>query len=172
MQNPIKYPYLPEGKTIQYVSKDNEFMKAAKDTAQNFSTDKLQSTGSIIVKNGKIIGHGANQVPIKNPFLAELHRKGLCVRKLLKVKTGTRYWLCPGCSKWSDHSEQQAVDDANRKGEDIKGGDLYLYGHWWSCKPCWDKMLGAGIENLFLLEDSEVLFNSGDARNILGKQFK
>lgn len=168
----INYPYLPEGREIKYVSLDNFYMQTAREFSKNNSTDRLQPTGSVIVQDSKIIGEAANVIPLTNPKLVEMHRNGLCTRKLLKVKTGTKYWLCPGCAKYSDHSEQRAIKQARGNGLDTKGADLYLYGHWWCCKPCWDKITEAGIKNVYLLNDSEKLFNSQHPENILGKNFK
>jgi len=168
----IDYPYLPSGREIKYVNLDNQYMKLARDFAQKNSTDRLQPTGSVIVCGDQVAGLAANVIPIKNPFLLEKHRQGLCIRKLLKVKTGTKYWLCPGCAKFKDHSEQRAIIDAKKNGFNTNGSDLYLYGHWWCCQPCWDKIIEAGIQNVFLLDKSEILFNSLAAGNILGKNFK
>jgi deoxycytidylate deaminase len=167
----ITYPYLPEGRTIKYVGLDNEYIKKAKEFSELKSTDRLQPTGSVVVKDGKIIGSAANVIPIKNPYFIEKHRKGLCLRKILKVKTGTKYWLCPGCAKFKDHSEQRSLINAKENGFDPKGADLFLYGHWWCCKPCWDKIIEAGIKDVYSLENSEVLFNSSNPANVLGKNF-
>jgi deoxycytidylate deaminase len=167
----INYPYIPEGRTILYVSEDDFFMKESIKTARQLSTDKLQSTGAVIVKDGQIVGRGANQVLIKSPKLQSFHQKRFCPRKLLKVKSGTKYWLCPSCSTNKDHAESQAVLDAQKNGQDTSGADLYLWGHWWCCKPCWDTMIEAGIKNVYLMEESEKLFNTGNLGNVLGKQF-
>jgi deoxycytidylate deaminase len=167
----INYPYLPEGRTIIYISEDNFFMKASIKTARDLSKDKLQSTGAVIVKDNKIIGRGANQVLLKHSKLQELHKRHFCLRKLLKVKSGTKYWLCPACSTNRAHAETQAVQDAKRNKEDTSGADLYLWGHWWCCKPCWDTMIKAGIKDVYLLEGSEKLFNLQNFSNVLGKQF-
>jgi len=154
----IDYPFIPEGREIFYVGEDNEFMRAAKEECLSHSTDMNQPTGSVAVLNGKIIGKASNQARIKHKKFAELHKRMLCVRKLLKVKTGTKYWLCPGCAKFSDHSEARAVKDAKRNGYTTAGADLYLYGHWWCCEPCWNAMIEGGIKNVYLLEGSEELF--------------
>ena len=53
----MKYPYLPPGKTILYVSEDNVFMQAAKALLHQSGCTK-QPTGAVIVKNGQIIGQG------------------------------------------------------------------------------------------------------------------
>jgi hypothetical protein len=36
--------------------------------------------------------------------------------------------------------------------------DLYLWGHWWCCKLCWDKMIEVGIKNVYLMEGVDKLF--------------
>ncbi|MCP6720433.1 MAG: deaminase [Patescibacteria group bacterium] len=167
----VKYPYLPESKKFLYVSEDNPFMQAAKETARVLSTDKMQSTGAVVVKDNKILGRGANQVLLKHPKLQEFHRKGFCPRKALKIKSGTKYWMCLGCSTNKDHAESQAIDDAKNKGNDTTGADLYLWGHWWCCKPCWDNIIAAGIGNTYLLEGSERLFNAESKDNVIGRQF-
>jgi deoxycytidylate deaminase len=169
--NSVIYPYLPEGKNISYVTSDNLYIQAAKEFAREYSTDRQHSTGAIVVKDGEVIGRGANQVPLKNPKLKELHKNGWCVRKVLKVKSGEKYWLCPGCSKSSDHAEQQAVRDAMKHQKGAKGADLYLWGHWWCCESCWTAMLNAGIDNVFLIEGSEILFDKNHLENVIGKQF-
>lgn len=168
----IKYPYLPEGRDIKYADLNNQYMKQAFDFSKNNSTDRLQPTGSALVKDGQLIGVAANIIPLSNPRLVDWHKNGACIRKLLKVKTGTKYWLCPGCAKYSDHSEQRAIKEAKSKGLETAGADLYLYGHWWCCKPCWDKIIEAGIRDVYLLKDSECLFNSQCPENIIGKNFK
>lgn len=158
----IKYPYLPEGRSIEYVPADNIFMAEAMRIRNAESTDGQHPTGAVVVKNGKIIGKVANQAGFKHQRLIDLHAKGWCVRRKLNVKSGTKYWLCPGCATHSDHAESGAVCDAikNVGAEATRGADLYLYGHWWCCKPCWDAMIKAGIEHVYLLDGAYELFNS------------
>lgn len=169
--NSIAYPYLPEGKTIKYVGGDNAFMRAAKEYAKEHSTDRQHPTGAVVVKDGEIIGRGANQVPLKHPKLKEFHKKGWCVRKILKVKSGEGYWMCPGCSSPSDHGEQQAVRDALKHEKGVEGADLYLWGHWWCCEPCWNAMIDGGIKDVYLIEGSERMFDKNHGENIIGRQF-
>ena len=157
----INYPYIPAGRKFLFVPESNPFMAKAKEIRNTKSTDKNVSTGSVIVADGQIIGEAANQASLSNPKLQDLHKK-ICIRKILKIKTGRKYWLCPGCAKPMEHSEAGAIRDAKKRGNDTRGADLYMYGHWWSCKPCWDKMTAAGIRNVYLLQNSEDLF--GDAR--------
>lgn len=167
----IIYPYIPEGREIKYVGLDNPWMAAAKEFARLNSTDRQMPTGAVIVKDGRIIGEGANQVPLKHPLLARIHKDYFCVRRLLHIPTGQKYWLCPGCSTSKHHAESRASRDAANRKENAIGADMYLWGHWWACKPCWDATIGVGIKNLYLLEDSDTLFNRDKSGNVVGRQF-
>ncbi|KKU70114.1 MAG: hypothetical protein UX94_C0011G0042 [Parcubacteria group bacterium GW2011_GWA2_47_21] len=151
----INYPYLPEGREILYVPESNPFMAEAKKERNTNSTENNHPTGAVVVFGGKIIGRGANQAAIKNKFIQNFHRDFFCIRRMLKIKTGTKYWLCPGCADFHNHAEVLAVADAVKNRGDIAGADLYLYGHWWCCRLCWDAMVSAGIKNVYLLRGSE-----------------
>ena len=153
-----RYPYLPEGRTIEYVPADNEFMREAKRVRDLDSTELNQSTGAVVVLHGKIIGRAANQAALKNETLQKFHKNGWCLRRLLKVPSGQKYWLCPGCAKNKHHAEYGAVRDALSGGKSIEGADLYLYGHWWCCKPCWEAMMKARINHVYLVEGADGLF--------------
>lgn len=146
-------PYLPLGWNVSYVSAEDESMLAAQQAAVVLSTDKGHPTGAVVVKDGAILGRGAN----KSLF----HQKLGCVRKGLRsvfpVPSGKMYWACYGCSP-KFHAEQAAIRDAKRNGHELKGADLYLWGHWWCCESCWDKMLEAGIKNVFLVENARDAF--------------
>lgn len=133
------------------------------------STDDRQPTGAVIVREGNIIGRGANQATLKNRWLRKMHEQGWCVRKILKIKSGEKYWLCPGCGAYNMHAEARAIFDAKKNGNKIDGADLYLWGHWWCCDQCTEKMNEAGIRNVYLLENSEVLFNRSNPNNFLGR---
>jgi len=166
----IQYPYLPNNVLIEYVSEENYFMAEAKKMAQK-SNDLQQPTGAVIVVDGKIISQNSNKNPLKNSFLIKLHKK-YCLRHLLKIPSGQKYYLCPGCATNSSHAEYRAVLEIQRKNiQNLNNPVLYLWGHWWCCQPCWQKMLETGIQKVFLLNESEVLFNLKNPKNILGKQF-
>lgn len=159
----IKYPYLPEEKKILYVSESNEYMLLAREYAEKYRSNLEQSGAAIVVKNKKVVGIGA----LGNN---STHIKG-CERIKHNMPTGEGYDLCEGCSP-KFHSEASAVRDAEEKGENILDTDLYLWGHWWCCKDCWEAMIKAGIKNVYLLENSEILFNKKDPNNIIGRQFE
>jgi deoxycytidylate deaminase len=155
----FEYPYLPQGREILYVSEDNPFMARAKQIRNEWSTEKNHPTGAVVVFDGSIIGEAANRARIKNGRLINLHKK-FCLRRFFHIKTGEKYWVCPGCAKLKDHAEVSAIRSAIKKGYSTEGADLYLYGHWWCCKPCWDSMIAGHIKDVYLLENSEVLFGN------------
>ena|SRR3989344_3600909 len=146
----INYPYLPSGRAIKYVSADNPFMVMAEECARKNSLDSAHKTGSVVVKNGRILGRGANG--------SNYHSINGCERKKQNMPTGQGYELCEGCHP-KNHSEPKAIKNALDSGHDTAGADLYLYGHWWCCEPCWNSIIENGIINVFLLEGSEKLFN-------------
>jgi len=156
---------MPHGRTFVYVSIDNPFMQAAQGVANELSTDLNQPTGAVVVLDGKIVGKFANQSALKNKRLLELHKNGWCVRRLLKVPTGQKYWLCLGCASFKHHGETGATRDALLRNPEIDGAELYLYGHWWCCKPCWNEMEKAKIGKVYLLENSHILFNKNHLGN-------
>ncbi|MEI7462774.1 MAG: hypothetical protein WCK03_00040 [Candidatus Taylorbacteria bacterium] len=152
--------YLPEGAEIKYVAVNNDYMKEALVIRDLGSTDMQFPTGAVVVFQGVIIGSGANQSALKNKKLINIHKEFLCIRRILKIPSGHKYWLCPGCSSHEEHAEARAVRDAirNNPGKSIVGSSLYLYGHWWCCRPCWDRMTEVGISKVFLVEGAEDLF--------------
>jgi deoxycytidylate deaminase len=144
---PIIYPYLPTGRSIGYVPADNQFMQAAKQFALEHSLDEAMPTGSIIVKDDQIVGRGANG--------SDYHQSHGCERVRLGIPTGQQYELCVGCHP-KNHSEPRAIAAAAAA---ARGADLYLWGHWWCCQPCWNAIIAAGVNHVYLQEGSEVDFN-------------
>ncbi len=166
----ILQPYLPEGRVVKYVSGENPFMKRAREASLRDSTDLMQPTGAVVEKANEVVITSSNQSAIKNKQLLRLHQNGLCARKILNIKSGTKYWLCPGCATSNLHAESRAVSLAKDKGIDIAGSNLYLWGHWWCCKPCWDAMISAGIKDVYLAEGADDLFRRESPQNILGRK--
>lgn len=159
----IEYPYLPEGRSILYVPDDNIYIQEAKKFAKENSLDKMMPNSSVIVKDNKIIGIGVNG--------SDYHEKHGCYRVKNNIPSGQGYELCDGCSP-INHGEAKAIKNAVDNGNDTNGADLYLWGHWWCCEPCWSAMTKAGIKDVYLLEGSEVLFNKNNPDNVVGHQFE
>lgn len=158
----IEAPYIPEGRSVLYVDMSNPFMVEAKEYAKLHSLDKEMPNTSLIVKDGVVIGRGANG--------SKYHETHECERVKQKIPTGEGYELCEGCHP-KNHGESKAIQDAINNAKNCDSADLYMWGHWWCCKNCWDAMIKAGIKDVYLLEGSEVLFNKKDPNNVIGHQF-
>jgi deoxycytidylate deaminase len=146
-----------------YVGIEDPYMQEAKGYARLHSLDKAMPTGSVIVKENKILARGANG--------SSYHDTHVCERVRLNIPTGQGYELCEGCHP-KNHSEARAVIDAESRNVDIHGASLYLWGHWWLCRWCRDRIYKAGVVKIYMLEKAEVLFNKNKDGNIVGKQFK
>jgi len=158
----VHYPYMPEAGRIVYEPADNVFMQTAKAYARAHSLDKIMPNCSLLVKDGKIIGRGANG--------STYHDTHECERVKCGIPTGQGYELCEGCHP-KNHGEPKAIADALAHGHDVRGAEVYMWGHWWCCEPCWNAMLEHEITTAHLLANSEKLFNKDDPDNIVGKQF-
>jgi deoxycytidylate deaminase len=158
----VEYPYLPKGREIKYVPAGDLYMSEAREFARHNSLDYTQPTGSVIVKGGDIIGRGANG--------SDYHKTNECERVKQKIPTGQGYELCEGCHP-KNHSEPRAIEDAKKNGHDTNGADLYLWGHWWLCEPCWKAIISAGIKDVYVMEKSHELYNKAHPENVIGKQF-
>lgn len=146
-----KYPYLPEGKVIQHVSLDHPFMIAAQKAQQERAGDPFWPNGAVLVKDGKIVSEAGNG------FDRGAHLIHVCPRIVHECASGEGYDLC-SLHDPEGHAEQKAIANARKKGIDPRGGDIYMFGHWWCCKPCWDEMIQAGIKNVLLPEGADDLF--------------
>ncbi|MES2088013.1 MAG: deaminase [Patescibacteria group bacterium] len=165
----IPFPYMPEGRTVKFVPAHDRFMRAAETACRELSTDYNHPNGAVLVKDGTVIARAANQSGLKNKKMLQLHKAGWCVRRILKIPSGQKYWLCPGCASSKNHSETRVVKTAQKQGLDTTGADVYLWGHWWCCEPCWNSMIAGGIKDVYLLEGSDKLFNPKFPENIIGK---
>lgn len=161
--NRSDYPYIPEGHEHGYVGMENEFMRAAKEYARRHSLDPVMPNGCVFVKNGSIVAQGANG--------SDYHNTHECERVKRGIPTGQGYELCEGCHP-KNHGEPKAIAAASQAGANLAGADVYLWGHWWCCEPCWQSMLSVGVRKVYLLENSEVLFNKKHPDNIVGRQFE
>ncbi len=139
-------PYIPEGREILYVEEGNTFMMAAKKSAEDLSSDKEHPTGAVVVCDGEIVARGANT--------SDYHEKHGCRRKERGIPTGQQYELCDGCNP-KNHAEQTALEKMQQC---CKNPDLYLWGHWWCCESCWEKMIESGVRNVYLVEGAEEKF--------------
>lgn len=92
----------------------------------------MKKTVAIVVKNGEIISIGTNE------------HKEPCKRE--GYPTGEGYELCEYC-QYSNHAEYNAV-----RYTDVKGGHLYLFGHYYVCEPCNKECQLQGIKGITICE--------------------
>jgi len=150
------YPYLPPGRSFLFVSATVPYMTEAREHAHAHSLDVHMPTGAVIVRDGKVVAHGANG--------SDYHKTHGCERVRQGIPTGQSYELCEGCHP-KNHSEARAILNAKACAVNTNGADLYLWGHWWACEPCWNAMIEGGIKNVYLQEGSEELFNKPRVRS-------
>ncbi|MFA6963809.1 MAG: deaminase [Patescibacteria group bacterium] len=143
----INCPYLPEGREIKYVAVDNPFILAAKKATEKTGCRK-QPTGAVLVKNGKVLMTSTNAGKLVE----------VCPRVVAKSKTGTDYHLCKEICEQEGHSELLVVNKAIEAGIDTEGADVYLWGHWWCCQPCWEAMIRGKIRDVHLPEGATEMF--------------
>lgn len=165
----IDRPYLPKGADVFYIGMDNKFLAEAKGLAK-LSNEKQQPVGAVIVHNGEVISSAYNKNPLTNNYLINLHKK-YCIRHILGIPTGKHYWMCPGCAGQSHHAEYKASKKLIKKGVPEKPVDLYIWGHWACCDACCSMMEKVPIDNIYFLENCEILFDPKEEGNIIGKQF-
>lgn len=149
----IQYPYLPAGREYKYVSAENEFMAVAKKNMESQGCRK-HATSAVAVKDGKIVASGSNAAVFVT----------ICPRVYKGYGTGEGYRYCSDYCGQNGHAEVMLVRDAQSRGVDLTGADVYLYGHWWACQKCWDHLIAAGIRDLYVADGSQITFND-KARN-------
>jgi deoxycytidylate deaminase len=138
-------------------------MAIAVQYARWFSLDEAMPNATIIARGHRMISAGANG--------SDYHLRHGCVRRQVGSKTGEDYHLCEGCDPaW--HSERRAIARARDRGVDIAGSDLYLWGHYGCCPPCWEAIIEAGVGEVYLVDRAEALFNQNHPDNIVGRQFE
>lgn len=136
-------------------------MRLAKEECDNRTGCVFWPTGAVVQKNGKIIGRGAN--------VGDLQQ--YCPRIQKNAPTGTGYEDCFDVCKQISHAEIAAIDNCLENNNNPQGGDLYLFGHWWCCKPCWDHIIKHGIKDVYLLDDAHYIFTR-EKRYELMKKFE
>ncbi len=155
----IEYPYMPVGRHLKYVSIDNPHMQSAIRAQKELSGDLMWPIGAVLVKNDQAVAAGGNgfSIPSKEPHI--------CERYIQDCKSGEGYDLCSFHDSLG-HAEQMTIKRAREAGIDPFGGDIYMFGHWWCCKSCWDAMIDAGIRDVYVCDDAHERFTKEKVYNV------
>lgn len=134
----------------EYVNASHPFMREAYKEACKSGCGSRQ-VGAVIVKEGTVIARG---------YTSKGREPAPCPRVLQNLPSGVGYELCPHCgeSDLGSHAEADTITNAKIAGVDTQGGELYMFGHWWVCEPCWGKIRIAGIRKIFLVEGAVEMF--------------
>lgn len=146
----IQYPYMPEGHQLKYASVDDPFMIEAAKAQEELAGDPSYPVGIVLVKEGRVVARAGNG-------FSRGRQVHVCPRLVLECPTGIGYDLCD-LHEAPGHAESQVLKVAREAGIDPQGSDLYLYGHWWACEPCWTALLEAGIRDLYVTDDANERF--------------
>ncbi|TAL49976.1 hypothetical protein EPN81_04200 [Patescibacteria group bacterium] len=147
----VEYPYMPTGRHLKYVPVDHPFMVEAARVREELAGDPSYPVGIVMVKDGKVVARAGNG-------FSRGRQVHVCPRIVLECPTGTGYDLCH-LHDDSGHAEQMVIKQVREKGIDPAGADLYLFGHWWACEPCWKTLIDAGIHDLYVTDDAHERFS-------------
>ena len=143
------------------MNKDQYFLGMARAASKRCKCGSRQ-IGSVLVKNGWIIGTGYNGAPVGVRPCWERNRKvynkfdmpisvsdGECPRKVMGYGSGQGLEYCPAA-----HSEVNAIISAARNGVSTEGTTLYCYCGM-PCQACAAYIINAGVKEVVCIEDSE-----------------
>jgi len=84
----------------------------------------MRKVVAVVVQEGLVVSYATNE------------HKEPCKRE--GYPTGVGYELCEGC-QYHNHAEYKAV-------QGLKGGTVYLIGHYYACDSCKKAIEDAGME--------------------------
>ena len=131
-------------------AKDRYYLDIAR-VVSSRSTCLKVLIGAIIVRSDQIIAAGYVGAPRHTKSSLE---HGFCLRRHLKIPSGTQYELCR-----SVHAEQNAIINAARAGVSLLGGDMYIYGETqenrqplfaFPCFICKKMIINAGLNRVIV----------------------
>lgn len=115
---------------------DRRFMEIAHTVAGWSSCfQENRQIGAVIAKNKRIMTTGYNGA---SSGIKSCKEKGVCMRRELGIKSGTRHELC-----YATHAEQNAIIQAAKMGICIDGATLYCTHQ--PCAICTKMIINSGI---------------------------
>ncbi|MFH0928486.1 MAG: hypothetical protein V1821_03365 [bacterium] len=148
----VKYPYLPEGREFKFVPLTHPMMQEAIKAQKELAGDPLWPIGTVLTRDNRVLARAGNG------FNRGSQGKHICPRIVQECKSGEGYDLC-ALHAPEGHAERMIREEARRLGIPTEGADLYFFGHWWFCEPCWQEVIAAGIRDTILPEGADRLFS-------------
>lgn len=148
----ITYPYLPPNRQFKFVPLSDPHMMAAEVARRECAGDSLWPIGIVLVRNGEVLARAGNG------FNRGSASKHICPRVVLDCPSGIGYDLCT-LHDSTGHAEPMLMQVAIEQGIDPTGSDVYMFGHWWCCEPCWKAMIDAGVRDVYVLDDAHERFS-------------
>lgn len=113
------------------------------------STCMRRKVGAVIVKDNRILATGYNGAPSGLPNCIDNCER--CYRSAHNIPSGQCLELC-----YAVHGEQNAILNALKTGEDLKGASIYV--NTYPCSTCAKLIIQVGITNIYFVDDYENVF--------------
>ena len=110
------------------------------------STCMRRKVGAVIVKDNRILATGYNGAPSGLPNCIDNCDR--CYRSAHNIPSGKCLDLC-----FAIHAEQNAIMNALKTGEDLKGAVLYV--NTYPCSTCFKLTIQSGIREVYYIDDYE-----------------
>ena len=119
------------------------------------STCIRRKVGAIIVKDNRILSTGYNGAPSGLPNCCDDCKR--CYRSAHNIPSGQMLDMC-----YAVHAEQNAILNAMKTGEDLRGASLYV--NTYPCATCMKLILQVGIRNIYFIDEYENEFTKNMAK--------
>lgn len=113
------------------------------------STCMRRKVGAVIVKDNRILSTGYNGAPSGLPNCIDNCER--CYRSAHNIPSGQCLELC-----YAVHGEQNAILNALKTGEDLKGASIYV--NTYPCSTCAKLIIQVGISNIYFVDEYENVF--------------
>lgn len=119
---------------VRYPDPHHKHMEYADLVVAQRSKDPASKVGAILVKYGKVIAEGCNQLPDGCEELPERYER-------------------PDKYDWMNHAEPTVICNAAKDGIGTRDADMYI--NWYPCLVCAGFIVQAGIKRLFADEEPD-----------------
>ena len=119
------------------------------------STCMRRKVGAVIVKDNRILSTGYNGAPSGLPNCIDDCSR--CYRSAHNIPSGQLLDMC-----YAVHGEQNAILNAMKTGEDLKGAVLYV--NTYPCVTCFKLTVQAGIKEVYYIDEYENEFTKQMAK--------